>query len=111
ISEFCDVMTQPLRGRNSFSYFSQGSRSGNPGLEAEAPLGFNFPPRKPRFMRLQRILNSRSTMTAKFSRLVLMNLSKTRTLATLLLITQLLWPISTSASVRYVWAVNDGEKV
>src|SRR6185503_18532381 len=44
-------------------------------------------------------------------RFVLMNLAKTRTLATLLLITHLLWPLGASASVRRVWAVNDGEKV
>ena len=40
-----------------------------------------------------------------------MNLAKTRTLAALLLITHLLWPLGASASVRHVWAVNDGEKV
>ena len=42
---------------------------------------------------------------------MLISLPKTRTLATLLLITHLLWPLGSSASVRYVWAVNDGEKV
>jgi hypothetical protein len=50
-------------------------------------------------------------MTTTFSRKVLMNLAKTRTLAALLLITHLLWPVSASASVLHVWAVNDGEKV
>ena len=40
-----------------------------------------------------------------------MNLAKTRTLAALLLITYLLWPVNASASVRHVWAVNDGEKI
>src|SRR6266545_4696595 len=56
-------------------------------------------------------LESRLTMTTAFSRKVLMNLAKTRTLAALLLITHLLWPVSVSASVAHVWAVNDGEKV
>src|SRR5882724_6935147 len=50
-------------------------------------------------------------MTTAVSRKVLMNLAKTRTLAALLLITHLLWPLGASASVRHVWAVNDGEKV
>jgi hypothetical protein len=40
-----------------------------------------------------------------------MNLVKIRNLASLLLITNLLWPLSAAASVRHVWAVNDGEKV
>ena len=31
--------------------------------------------------------------------------------AVLLLLLQLLFPLGASASVRYVWAVNDGEKV
>src|SRR6185436_17122472 len=44
-------------------------------------------------------------------RCVLMNLAKTKTLAALLLIILLLWPLGASASVRHVWAVNDGEKV
>src|SRR5258706_13298213 len=50
-------------------------------------------------------------MTTAVSRKVLMNLAKARTLAALLLITHLLWPVNASASVRYVWAVNDGEKI
>ena len=57
------------------------------------------------------VSKSRLTMTTAFLRLVLMNLAKTRTLTALLLITQLLLPVSASASVREVWAVNDGEKV
>ena len=40
-----------------------------------------------------------------------MNLAKTKTLAALLLTTLLLSPLGASASVRHVWAVNDGEKV
>ena len=40
-----------------------------------------------------------------------MNFGKARTLAALLLITQMFCPLVASASVRYVWAVNDGEKV
>ena len=40
-----------------------------------------------------------------------MNVAKGRSLAALLLITYLLLPVSASASVRHVWAVNDGEKV
>jgi len=43
--------------------------------------------------------------------LVLTNLAKTRALAALLLITYLLLPVTTSASVAHLWAVNDGEKV
>src|ERR1700730_17707193 len=39
-----------------------------------------------------------------------MNLA-VRSLRTLLLITHLLLPVSASASVRYAWALNDGEKV
>src|ERR1700704_5984356 len=38
-------------------------------------------------------------------------LAKLRTLAALLVVTHLLLPLGASASVRYVWAVNDGEKV
>src|SRR5882672_2764524 len=53
----------------------------------------------------------RPKMTTAVSRKVLMNLAKTRTLAALFLITHLLWPANASASVREVWAVNDGEKV
>lgn len=40
-----------------------------------------------------------------------MNVIRVRNLAALLLIAHLLLPVSASASVRYVWAVNDGEKV
>jgi len=36
---------------------------------------------------------------------------KKKRLAALLLTTHLLFPISASASVRFIWAVNDGEKV
>src|SRR5258705_13188368 len=32
-------------------------------------------------------------------------------LAALLLITYLVWPVSALASVKHIWAVNDGEKV
>jgi hypothetical protein len=40
-----------------------------------------------------------------------MNLAKARSLAALILITHLLWQVNAAASVRYVWAVNDGEKI
>jgi hypothetical protein len=40
-----------------------------------------------------------------------MNVAKVRSLAALLLLSNLLLPVSTSASVQHVWAVNDGEKV
>jgi hypothetical protein len=40
-----------------------------------------------------------------------MNVAEVRRLAAILLITYLLLPVSVSASVRQVWAVNDGEKI
>jgi len=40
-----------------------------------------------------------------------MNVAKGRSLAALLLITYLLLPVNAAASVRHIWAVNDGEKV
>ena len=46
-----------------------------------------------------------------FGRLVSMNVTKVSSLAVLLLVTHLLLPVSASASVAHVWAVNDGEKV
>src|SRR5882724_4035132 len=50
-------------------------------------------------------------MTLPFGRLVSMNLAKGRSLGALLLITYLLLPVNAAASVRHIWAVNDGEKV
>src|SRR5258706_11947706 len=62
-------------------------------------------------MRLKSTLEARPTMTPAFWRFVAMNVAKVRSLAALLLIGRLLLPVSAAASVRYVWAVNDGEKV
>ncbi len=44
-------------------------------------------------------------------RLLFMFMPKARSLIVLLLLTQLLLPFRASASVRHIWAVNDGEKV
>src|SRR5436305_8264339 len=62
-------------------------------------------------MRLQRVLASRPSMTLPFWRLVSLNSTRARSLVVALLLSQLLSPISAAASVRRVWAVNDGEKV
>jgi hypothetical protein len=40
-----------------------------------------------------------------------MNMTKARSVTLLLLLTQLLLPFKSPASVRHIWAVNDGEKV
>src|SRR5258708_37680 len=50
-------------------------------------------------------------MTLSFCRFVSLNSTRTRSLVVAVLLTQLLSPISTSASVAHVWAVNDGEKI
>lgn len=50
-------------------------------------------------------------MTLPFWRLVSLNSTRARSLVVALLLSQLLSPISAAASVRRVWAVNDGEKV
>src|SRR6266513_3631117 len=62
-------------------------------------------------MKLKSTLETQSTMTPPLWRLVSMNVAKGRGLAALLLIAYLVLPVSASASVRHVWAVNDGEKV
>jgi hypothetical protein len=48
---------------------------------------------------------------SNFGEIGSLNLVKAKSLVVVLLLAQLLWPIGASASVRSLWAVNDGEKV